>query len=57
MKTALTYKILVLVGLAAGAIFVAWSHAEHTRLDALKSRQAAFSVGNTAAQVQGIKDR
>jgi hypothetical protein len=57
MKTTLLMKLLGLVALAAGAIFTAWTHAEHTRADAIKSRQNAFTVGDTATQVQSIKDR
>ena len=57
MITALKLKILGLLGLAAFAVFAVWHHAEQSRIEAMKARQNAFTVGDTAKQIQSIKDR
>ena len=57
MITALKLKILVLLGLAAFAVFAVWHHAEHSRAEAMKARQNAFTVGDTAKEARDIQDR
>ncbi len=57
MITALKLKVLGLLALAAFVVFAVWHRAEQSRTEAMKARQNAFTVGDTAKQVRDIQDR
>jgi hypothetical protein len=57
MITALKLKVLGLLALAAFVVFAVSHRAEQPRMEAMKARQNAFTVGDTAKQVRDIQDR